>query len=428
MAVELFTVEGGLKIIDYNGDGGPSILKGTDLPGLLAQENEALQASIYCRANGETYTKKLAGSGTDKWVRLVNQDDLNGISPRSEKIITATNDVAPTSGTDFTLPFSDDDNSNVTTADFQVGEYVLFDVDGTPKLMEVTAIGTGTIECTDATAPLADNDYMIVQKYLPDSPDDQEKQALLQYVDGTIVKIADFNWNFADGIGLAAGYAAGAGDVNATDTVQTAIQKIDGVNDAQDTTLGVAQGAVHLGTFTGTIISDNNSVKGALQELETDLDALQTLSGRPAGAVDNGTFTGDVISDNVTTKVALQELETEIETINTQRKLTGVTTETTLDEVLVDDEQACKWLVTMSLDSAPERIMAKEIFGVHNGSATSDATATDKSVYAKLKIGIYFNASVTIDLDGTGATQKMRLRVSATNAVTFKARRVSVDF
>lgn len=36
---------------------------------------------------------------------------------------------------------------------------------------------------------------------------------------------------------------------------------------------GVANGATNLGTFTGTIISDNNTIKGALQELETAIQS-----------------------------------------------------------------------------------------------------------------------------------------------------------
>ena len=69
---------------------------------------------------------------------------------------------------------------------------------------------------------------------------------------------------------------------------------------------GVALNDSDLGTFTGTIITDNSSIKTALQELETDLETAITL----------GTFTGTIISDNTTIKNALQELETNLETID----------------------------------------------------------------------------------------------------------------
>ncbi|PCI53878.1 MAG: hypothetical protein COB36_11610 [Alphaproteobacteria bacterium] len=84
---------------------------------------------------------------------------------------------------------------------------------------------------------------------------------------------------------------------------------------------GAGVDADHLGTFTGSTISDNKTVKVALQELETLLETINekvgdliTLSGVAANATDLGTFTGSKISDNIDIKAALQEIETEVET------------------------------------------------------------------------------------------------------------------
>lgn len=430
MSRELFGIEKGIILFKENGDNGISIIRGSVLPGLGQQEIDAEVGSLYIRDNGNHYVKKLAGSGEDKWVREVNQDDLNGISPRSEKIVVGSADAAPTSGASFALPFSDDDAPVLTYADFSVGDHVLYGIGGTPKLMKVSAVDSVNDELTmiDAEIPLAENDYMIIQNYLLDSPDDQEKQAMVQYVGGSIIKIADFNWNFADGIGLQVGYSATTGDIDSNDTVQTAIQKVDGNNDAQDSVLGTAQGANNLGVFTGNIISDNGSVKSGMQELETEADAIRVLTGTTLGSINLGSFTGNIISDNTTVKVALQELETSVEDINVQRKLVAVTTESTLDEVLVDDTHAAKWMITASLDSDPARIKAFEVFAVHNGTDSADATGTDLTKYARLKIGISFNVQISVDLDGAGASQKLRLRVAGSNAITIRARRMGVDF
>lgn len=81
---------------------------------------------------------------------------------------------------------------------------------------------------------------------------------------------------------------------------------------------GVAANAVNLGTFTGSVIADNQTIKAALQALETEVDAsgneavgdLVTLTGVAANAVNLGTFTGSTISDNGTVKAGMQELET----------------------------------------------------------------------------------------------------------------------
>lgn len=72
----------------------------------------------------------------------------------------------------------------------------------------------------------------------------------------------------------------------------------------------------HMGTFTGSTISDNTTCKVALQELETALERDHDALGNGANA-HMGTFTGTTISDNVSTKVALQELETAVEATTT---------------------------------------------------------------------------------------------------------------
>ena len=95
------------------------------------------------------------------------------------------------------------------------------------------------------------------------------------------------------------------------------------------TLTGVAKDSTHLATFTGSTISDNGTIKAGIQELETavetklntsgakaalDVDHLITLSGVSAAADDLGTFSGSIISDNGTVKAGMQELETEIAT------------------------------------------------------------------------------------------------------------------
>ena len=90
-----------------------------------------------------------------------------------------------------------------------------------------------------------------------------------------------------------------------------------------DAVIGVG-GVNHLGTFTGSVIADNQTIKQALQALETEVDAsgneavgdLVALSGVAANAVNLGTFTGSTISDNGTVKAGMQELETLLGTTN----------------------------------------------------------------------------------------------------------------
>ncbi len=107
---------------------------------------------------------------------------------------------------------------------------------------------------------------------------------------------------------------------------------------------GVADASDHLGTFTGSTISDYDTVKGALQDLETavetklntsdhtkaslDVDHLITLSGVSDASDDLGTFTGSTIADSETIKGALQDLETSLELKATTASLTSHTSST----------------------------------------------------------------------------------------------------
>lgn len=59
--------------------------------------------------------------------------------------------------------------------------------------------------------------------------------------------------------------------------------------------------------------TDISNLQNDVTDLELETTDLRTLTGTSAPAVDLGTFTGSVITDNSTVKAALQELENEVE-------------------------------------------------------------------------------------------------------------------
>ena len=115
---------------------------------------------------------------------------------------------------------------------------------------------------------------------------------------------------------------------NALQQLETAVEAAEESSDFA-TLAGVGTSDTNLTTFTGTTISDNGSIKAGMQELETavetkldasahtqaslSVDHLITLSGVADSADDLGTFTGSTITDSSTVKTALQELETAVE-------------------------------------------------------------------------------------------------------------------
>jgi len=441
MSRQFFEVEKGLSIVSENADTGVKLLFGANAPGGATETDGAEQGSIYCRTNGEFYQKNTSGTGTDKWVRMANLNDITALSWRPELVRAATGDVAPTTGSVINLvtnPFGDDEGTTLVAADFVVGEHILFGVGGTPKLMRVSVVSAPNITVVDADDPLTGNDSLMVRNYLPDATDDQEKQALVLYNGSAIVKLADFNWDIATGINLSSGYAQTNGTLSSADTVETAIEKLDG-NQIDLTTLsGVGQGSVNLGTFTGATILDNRTTKQALQDLETayeetdqNVDDLITLSGVAENATNQGTMTGgDILTDNSTENALFLEIDGELTRQRGKSTLAGVTTITTLDSVLVDDVSAVKYLITIEKQSAPGQKRHVEFFVGHNGHASGDATVADSTEYAKLKIGSNFNYSISVDLNGVTTAQTMRLRVASTEpgGINVYAKRIEVLF
>ena len=105
---------------------------------------------------------------------------------------------------------------------------------------------------------------------------------------------------------------------------------------------GVSAASDHLGTFSGSTITDSSTIKTALQELETALEAAEETNainavytgilGVSASDANFGTFDGSTIADNQDAKEALQALETAVET-----KQNAITSSARLDASLIHD-------------------------------------------------------------------------------------------
>jgi len=380
MARNYFGIEHGLRIYQDNSDTFLEVLFGSGAPGGDAGVQDAAPiGSMYLRSSdGATY-KKIANNGNAQDWKTTNSPTFGNW--RNEVVRAATNDTLTAGATDPTS-WSDNDGGLDYTA-FQVGEFVISDADGTPTLFRVASIANPNITLEAVVDPLTDNDMLIVRNYLPD-PSGQEAQAIVLYPGGALVKIADFNWELATGINISGGYTAANGTVSSADTVESAIEKLDGNQQDLITLSGVAQGSVDLGTFTGSIIPDSSTIKQALQSLETEIEANHIKT-----------------------------------------KNTGVTTAITQDEVLVDSYEQVKWLVEIQDETTPTGKVAVEVHAIHNGHAGADATLTDYNVFSKLKVGTAPSYTIDVDVNGVGAAQTMRLRVSASSAATVRAARIA---
>lgn len=139
--------------------------------------------------------------------------------------------------------FEDDAASDqATVANIEVDSVVVFLKAGSePKLMVVRDV-LGTKRWYDhtevnaslkAARAIAAGDTFIVEKDLLDSEDAQETQGIYHILAGipkTAIKIGDLDWEYATGISIASGYAAGPGAQTVTvgDSVQSSVAKLDG--------------------------------------------------------------------------------------------------------------------------------------------------------------------------------------------------------
>jgi len=140
-----------------------------------------------------------------------------------------TGDSAPADDTALStlLPFGDDDAPQLVIGDFSADDFIMFDYDGTPKLLQVyDDAGTLKVTSSGVTQPVEGDCYHI--KYnMPAGADALEVRAIYAKSATVMIKIADEVWDTAVGIGLGT-WTPGAGVISSSDSVLTALQKLSG--------------------------------------------------------------------------------------------------------------------------------------------------------------------------------------------------------
>jgi len=93
----------------------------------------------------------------------------------------------------------------------------------------------------------------------------------------------------------------------------------------------------------------------------------------------------------------------------------GVTTETTVDEILVDESRYIEWSVIATSTADDSDRTSFTVLALHDGNDTTDAVNVTWSKVNTIDVGDGVTGiAPTVDLSGLGTSQKMRLRISST--------------
>lgn len=377
MSRDFFGIEKGLDIYAENGSLLVRVMSGTASPDGLLDQSSAPVGSLYSRSGvGELYQKIANNGNAADWLLASNAAVTVGKWRGGVKALTG-GVVSVGVRNLTTTPFSDDDAPLLTSADFVVGDFVISNAFVTPVLLKVTAVSSPNVTFALADYPILLDDTFIIDNYLPD-PAAGESKAIANYNGTIMVKVADFDWSLATGVNLSTAYVAAAGNPLASDTLEVAIQKLDGNMDAVNALTGVAQTVTNLGAWTAPV---------------------------------------DLLFIATSTVKALFQRVGELLLTTRGVSVVGITSSTMVDQVPVATVKACKWFVTAFEIATPANAVSFEVLALNNG------TLVDDNLTGKLKTGSVFNLTTLIDVSGGN----MRLMIASTTAgVTVTARRVEI--
>jgi len=199
------------------------------------------------------------------------------------KVITG--DIAPADDATLStlLPFGDDDAPQLVIGDFAADDYIMFDFDGTPKLLKVYD-DTGTLKVTSVGVdqPTEGKCYH-VQYNMPAGANALEKRAIYGKTATIMIKIADEVWDTAAGI-LLGSWASGAGVISGSDSVLSALQKADGNTAAHTGSTSNPHSVTKSQVLSGNLIV-NADIDAAAAIADTKLAQLTTADKVAGSAV-----------------------------------------------------------------------------------------------------------------------------------------------
>lgn len=355
---------------------------GTDLANTnYAKNNQTVNQNISA-LDGQTKTNTDAISSLQsgqRWItpmRFITSENLTARSGLAQFI----DDQTP-----YTLPVA--------------GDRVVSTYDKKLYIASATAWGAGVA--------LATNDTFFVDNDLLATVDINEKTSVYNFNGTTIVRSASIDFETATTIALSATYTPATGNPVPSDSVESAIGKIDGNVDALTSAMGVAQGNTNLGAVTGTgatrLLTATETAKSALQKIAND-------NGGTAGGSGDYTSNQSINANINAIDAVLTEAHKRIAVNNISTDT--LTTIDTLD--MSGNIRFVEWDVTLIQSTTPANRYSCKL------RAIASTGGNDSTEYAILTIGSTI-ANVALSVDST-TLNATTLKVQATVTGGFHAK------
>ncbi len=351
-ALETYTGSGGASSPDYN------------------QENYI--------ADGDSLEEAI--SKLDAAVKVIEDLAATGVNWR-EAITAATGDVVQTTAAFYGTGdhFSDDNEPYWNYEAWQDGEQILSTNTTTlGNIYTWNAAGDQWVQ-TDTLGP--NNAVSVRYDFLDSNGTKEDGAAYMMNADSTeILKIADFDMENAASIGLSSVYATTSGTISNSDSVESAISKLD------------------------YRTADLASLEERVTVNEGDI--LTNASGIAVNA--QHIVNVDTAHDNLASALLIEATTS----------VGASSNDVVLDTVTQTDTLGAKWFV-IAYDGSGNRY-ACEIYAMHNGGTSADLTE-----YAILTVGTRLNVYFEVSADGTNMT--LVVDNNDTNPVTIKTQRTTIN-
>lgn len=372
MAETYFGISKGLEI------GSTVILVGTGQPG-SGDSGSVPVGSVYVQDDGSVWAKSTAGAGVDKWTKQASESYVSSVvsalgtrkAVRAATVAALPAYTAAGSGVGKTLTANavgivNIDGEDITAANgWAVGDRVLVRSQATAHvdhgIYTVTTLSSATAALVLTRATDADSSA--------------------EMTDGQFVMVAE-------------GSQAGKAFVLVTDAPVT----------LETTALEYAR----FGT-----------------DVDTELSNIRSFIGKAAG-VDTPDYSSNAyVADGSSLETAIGALDAQVSTVTQKLDRERVevdfanvaATQVVLDSVVVDNVKAVRWIVACRGVSAGHEayVYVTEHQAFHDGHASADATAATNTAFTNARTGFTSSnqPSVTVDVNGTGVAQVMRLLMSS---------------